>query len=74
MYPLYECQSSRLTNQHVHPLIKHSLFGYNKKQSFGRVDFDLEAKDPTFKYTVISIDGEIVNSLRVKLSELKFKK
>jgi len=38
------------------------------------VDFDLEAKDPTFKYTVISIDGEIVNSLRVKLSELKFKK
>ncbi|MBT6957271.1 MAG: alkaline phosphatase family protein, partial [Opitutae bacterium] len=46
MYPLYECQSSRLTNQHVHGLIKHSLFGYNKKQSFGRIDFDLTAKDP----------------------------
>ena len=73
MYPLYECQSSRLTNQHVHGLIKHSLFGYNEKQSFGRVDFDLTVKDPTFKYTVISIDGEAINSLELKLSELQFK-
>ncbi len=72
MYPLYECQSSRLTNQHVHGLIKHSLFGYNKKQSFGRVDFDLTVKDPTFKYTVISIDGEPVHSLEIKRSELQF--
>ena len=51
---LYECQSSRLTNQHVHGLIKHSLFGYNDKQSFGRVDFDLTAADPTVKYTVVN--------------------
>ena len=71
MYPLYEFQSSRLTNQHVHGLIKRSLFGYNKKQSFGRVDFDLTAKDPTFRYTIISIDGEAVHSLEVKLSELQ---
>ena len=73
MYPLYECQSSRLTNQHVHGLIKHSLFGYNKKQSFGRVDFDLKADDPTFKYTIINIDGKEINSLTVKHSELQFK-
>jgi alkaline phosphatase D len=72
MYPLYECQSSRLTNQHVHGLIKHSLFGYNEKQSFGRVDFDLKAKDPTFKYTVINIDGKAVHSLEIKCSELQF--
>ena len=73
MYPLYECQSSRLTNQHVHGLIKHSLFGYNDKQSFGRVDFDLTARDPTFKYTIINIDGESIHSLELKLSELQFK-
>ena len=73
MYPLYECQSSRLTNQALHGLIKSSLFGYNEKQSFGRVDFDLTAKDPTFKYTVISIDGEAVHSLALKLSELQVK-
>jgi alkaline phosphatase D len=72
MYPLYECQSSRLTNQHVHGLIQHSLFGYNEKQSFGRVDFDLKAKDPTFKYTVVNIDGKAVHSLEIKRSELQF--
>ena len=73
MYPLYEWQSSRLTNQHVHGLIKHSLFGYNEKQSFGRVDFDLTAADPTVKYTVVNIDGEAVHSLELKRSELHFK-
>ena len=31
MYPLFEFSSSRLTNQHVHKLIDHSLFGYNDK-------------------------------------------
>lgn len=73
MYPLYECQSSRLTNQALHGLIKSSLFGYNEKQSFGRVDFDLTAKDPTFKYTVVNIDGKAVHSLEIKRSELQFK-
>jgi len=73
MYPLYEWQSTRLTNQHVHSLIKHSLFGYNEKQSFGRVDFDLNAADPTVKYTIINIDGKPIHSLKVKRSELQFK-
>ena len=73
MYPLFEFSSSRLTNQHVHPLIKSSLFGYNQKQSFGRIDFDLKADDPTLKYTIITIDGEAVHDLEVKLSELQFK-
>ena len=73
MYPLYEFSSSRLTNQHVHPLIKSSLFGFNEKQSFGRVDFDLSAEDPTVKYTIISIDSEEIHSLDLKLSELQFR-
>ncbi|MEM7143502.1 MAG: alkaline phosphatase D family protein [Verrucomicrobiota bacterium] len=71
MYPLYEFSSSRLTNQHVHKLIESSLFGYNEKQSFGRVDFDLTAKDPSVTYSVINIDGETMHSLKVKLSELQ---
>jgi len=72
MYPLYEFSSSRLTNQHVHPIIKSSLFGYNEKQSFGRVDFNLKAEVPTVKYTVINIDGKAIHTLTVKLSELQF--
>ena len=73
MYPLYEFSSSRLTNQHVHKIIKSSLFGYNEKQSFGKVDFDLKADDPTVTYTIINIDGEVQHTLEVKLSELQFK-
>lgn len=73
MYPLYEFSSSRLTNQHVHPIIKSSLFGYNEKQSFGRVDFDLNSDDPTVKYTIINIDGKAIHSHEVKLSELQYK-
>ncbi|MDP6717023.1 MAG: alkaline phosphatase D family protein [Pirellulaceae bacterium] len=73
MHSLYEFSSSRLTNQHVHPIIKSSLFGYNEKQSFGRVDFDLRLDDPTVKYTIINIDGKAIHSLQVKLSELQFK-
>jgi len=72
MYPLYEFSSSRLTNQHVHKIIESSLFGYNEKQSFGRIDFDLKADDPTVKYTIINIDGEAIHSHLVKLSELQF--
>ena len=71
MYPLYEFSSSRLTNQHVHKLIESSLFGYNEKQSFGRVDFDLVAEDPSVTYSIINIDGETIHSLTVKLSELQ---
>lgn len=73
MYPVYEFSSSRLTNQHVHRLIESSLFGYNDKQSFGRVDFDLKAEDPTVKYTIVNIDGEEIHSLEVKRSALEFK-
>ena len=73
MYPLFEFSSSRLTNQHVHKLIDHSLFGYNEKQSFGRVDFDLTVEDPTIKYTIINIDGKPIHDLTVKLSQLQFK-
>lgn len=73
MYPLFEFSSSRLTNQHVHKVMDHSLFGYNEKQSFGRVDFDLEKADPTVKYTIINIDREKIHDLEVKLSQLQLK-
>lgn len=73
MYPLFEFSSSRLTNQHVHQLIDHSLFGYNEKQSFGRVDFDLTVEDPTVEYTIINIDGKEIHDLTIKLSQLQFK-
>ena len=74
-YGFYEFNSSRLTNQHVHREMadKGAIFSYNKKQSFGLVEFDTKADDPVVKYSVINIDGESVHDLTVKRSELGFR-
>ena len=73
-YDFYEFNSSRLTNQHVHQtMVKQgALFSYNKKQSFGLVSFDTSTNDPQVTYEVISIDGERIDSLTVRRSQLKF--
>jgi alkaline phosphatase D len=70
-YALYEFNSSRLTNQHVHPEMKAAIFSYNKKQSFGLVHFNTTEADPTVKYEVVTIDGDVVHDLEVKRSQLQ---
>ena len=69
-YDLYEFSSSRLTNQHVHKLMPHALFGYNEKPSFGLVEFNTAAADPTVTYTIVNIDGQKIHTLTVKRSQL----
>lgn len=69
-YPLFEFNSSRLTNQHVHKTMDQALFSYNAKQSFGLVDFNTTIDDPTVTYSVVTIDGEVVNTFRLQRSEL----
>ena len=69
-YPLYEFESSRLTNQHVHELMPKALFGYNEKQSFGLLTFDTTQDDPTVMYQIVSIDNEVIHSLTIKRSEI----
>jgi alkaline phosphatase D len=70
-YALYEFNSSRLTNQHVHPTIPAAEFSYNAKQSFGVVDFDTTVDDPTVAYRIVTIDGETVFDRTLKRSELE---
>ena len=70
-YNFTEFNSSRLTNQHVHPTREAALFSYNAKQSFGLVEFDTTAEDPSVKYTVINIDGEKIADVTVKRSALR---
>ena len=72
-YDFFEFNSSRLTNQHVHPTMenKGAIFSYNKLQSFGIVTFDTTANDPSATYEVVNIDGEKPHSINVKRSELK---
>ena len=73
-YPLYEFESSRLTNQHFHELMPNALFGYNEKQSFGLVTFNTTLTDPTVTYKIVSIDNEIKDTLTVKRSEISYAK
>lgn len=73
-YDLYEFMSSKLTNHHTHKEIDEkdgALFSYNKKCSFGLVEVDTTAADPTVKYQVISIDKESIHEITIRLSQLK---
>ena len=72
-YNLYEFESSKLTNLHTHHIMPGSIFGYNKTCSFGILDFDTKAKDPKVTYKIVSIDGEIMNSIMIRRSELEVK-
>jgi alkaline phosphatase D len=73
-YSFYEFNSSRLTNQHVHPTMEDAgaIYSYNAKQSFGLVEFDLKLDDQTVTYSVINIDGEKIYELTVRRSQLVF--
>ncbi len=72
-YDLYEFNSSRLTNQHIHPTMKKAgaIFSYNDPQSFGLVSFDTTAPDPQVTYEVVNINGEKPHALTVSRSELE---
>jgi alkaline phosphatase D len=69
-YPLYDFGSARLTNVHTHECVDGALFCYNEKCSFGLVDFDTTADDPTAIYRIVNIDGQTVYELKLKRSEL----
>ncbi len=74
-YDLYDFNSSRLTNQHVHATMEKegAIFSFNETQSFGLVTFDTTAEDPQITYEVVDINGEKPHSITVKRSELKAK-
>ncbi|NND31829.1 MAG: alkaline phosphatase [Saprospiraceae bacterium] len=71
-YDLYEFMSSRLTNIHTHNLMSGSLFGYNKQCSFGTLEFDTTADDPSVSYLIKNIDNEEIHKITIYLSQLDF--
>jgi len=71
-YPLYEFESSRLVNQHVHKVTPGAIFGYSDKQSFGLVSFNTNKTDPTVQFDIINIDNEKIHSITIPLSEISF--
>jgi alkaline phosphatase D len=73
-YTLYDFMSSRLTNIHVHKIMPGSLFGYNKTCSFGKLEFNTEAEDPSITYSIYSINNEMIHRLTLYKSQLVFSK
>lgn len=74
-YDLYEVMSSKLTNVHTHDLLENAegsefIMGYNVKCSFGHLDFDTKKEDPQLKYSIVNIDGEVIDYRVLKLSQL----
>ena len=72
-YDLFEFNSSRLTNQHIHPTMekKGAIFSFNDPQSFGLVTFDTTIVDPQVTYEVVDIDGKKPYLITVNRSALK---
>lgn len=71
-YPLYEFESSRLTNQHVHKEMPGAVFSYNDTQSYGLIDFDTTASEAQLTYRICDIDGQQVYELTLKRSQLEY--
>lgn len=75
-YDLYEVMSSKLTNVHTHGLMENAkgselIMGYNKKCSFGLMEFDTTQTDPQVTYRIINIDNQEVGSRTLKLNQLR---
>ena len=72
-YDLYEFESSRLTNRHVHPVVETPglLWGSNDTCSFGLMRFDPTAPDPTVTFECIAIDGRLIHRYELSASQLK---
>ena len=71
-YTTYDLMSSRLTNIHTHKLMPGSLFGYNKKCSFGTLEFDTMSEDPSVTYLIKSIDNEEIHKMTIYRSQLDY--
>lgn len=69
-YPLYEFESSKLSNIHTHRKMPDALFSYNEKCSFGVLSFDTTVDDPTVSYQIFSIDNEFIHETKLKKSQL----
>ena len=66
--PIYEFNSSRLTNQHVHRTMAEAEFSYNEKQSFGVIEVDTTSSGPSVHYRIMTIDGEEVFHRQISLA------
>lgn len=73
-YDFYEFESSKLTNMHTHAIMPGAIFSYNKKCSFGQLDFNTTVEDPIVTFRIFSIENEEIHRLTVYKSQLSFER
>ena len=71
-YDFYEFESSKLSNIHTHRIMPGAIYGYNKKNSFGILEFDTTLDDPRVIYKIYSIDNEEIFKMTVFRSDLDY--
>ena len=70
-YPLFEFESSKITNVHTHPTMKQALFSYNGR-GFGLLLFDTTVPDPVCTCQIIGEQSQVVHTFQVRRSQLRF--
>lgn len=69
-YPLYEFETSKLTNNHTHGTRPNAIFSYNEGNFYGNLTFDTTKPDPEITFQCIQLNGESVYSLTIPKSKL----
>ncbi len=73
LYPLYEFESSKLTNVHTHGTRKEALFSHNQGNFFALLSFDTTKADPEVTLEAVSIDGKTIHAFPIRRSQLAFR-
>ena len=75
-YGLFEFVSGRLTNHHVHPVIKTEslIWGYNKTCGFCLLKFNTRTKNPEVKMEAYNNLGKLLFVQKILASDLIFTK
>ena len=74
-YDFLEFVSGRITNRHVHSVIKTDglVWGYNKTCGYCLLKFDTTKKNPVMKFEAYDNCGELLFAQKVFSTDLKFK-
>lgn len=73
-YDLFEFVSGRLTNRHIHPVVKTEglIWGYNESCGYGLLRFDTRVKNPSVVLESYDMEARKLFSFEIKASELTF--
>jgi alkaline phosphatase D len=72
-YPLYEFESSKLTNNHTHGTRKEAVWSYNKGNYFALFRFDLTKADPEVTFKAVNMEGRVLKEFPLKRSQMQAK-